>query len=75
MKLPNSEEEVLVKLDNGKFAVAEYFEGHWYTGKGVVPSHECESDSLSGKVVSWTKLPPVMENDLEEVTKTKPKMK
>ena len=74
MNLPKEETEVLVKLDNGSFAVAQYIDGYWYAGKGVKPSYEDEIDILSGKVVSWSELPLTLENQLES-NSNKPKIK
>lgn len=74
MKLPKEQEDVLVQLDNGSFAVAQYDNGDWYTGKGIVPSHEDGNDQLSGKVVSWLKLPDTLENKLDLI-KNKPRIK
>ena len=75
MKLPTDNNEVLVKLDNGKFAVAQYQEREdkWYAGSGIFESHENGLDVLSGNVVSWSKLPEVMENE-PEIKKNKNKM-
>lgn len=74
MNLPKEELEVLVKLDNGSFAVALLWEDNWYAGKGIRPSHEYESDILSGKVVSWSALPEELDNTLESTT-SKPRIK
>lgn len=73
-KLPNIKEEVLVKLDNGIFAVAQYNGQDWLVGRGVHPSHEDGFDMLSGKVVSWDKLPVKLDNNLDITTK-RPRMK
>ena len=64
MKLPKDEVDVLVKLDNGSFAVAQYCAGSWYAGEGVYSSHEDGRDILSGKVVAWSDLPDTLENQL-----------
>lgn len=80
MTLPEKEVDVLVKLDNGKFAVAQYYvneegDGKWQAGDGVYASYEAGSDILSGKVVGWSALPEVLENQLNSTTKNKPRLK
>ena len=80
MQLPKPNQEVLVQLNNGSFAVAQFIvdeedpKGFWYAGTGIIPSHDYGSNSLSGEVVAWSKLPTSLENNLEE-SKNKPKMK
>lgn len=71
MKLPEENEEVIVLLDNGYHSVGVYSEGMWFAGKGVYPSHEAESDILSGRVVGWTKIPEDLTYNFKSM-KTKP---
>ena len=72
MKFPGINEEVLVKLDTGNFAVAAFDGAEWFTGNGVNSSHEEGSYSLSGKVVEWTPLPEKLDHQLVSPLKNKP---
>lgn len=55
--LPQEKEEVLVKLDNGLYAVAFREGDNWCSGEALFEDHENGNENLSGKVVAWSDLP------------------
>jgi hypothetical protein len=55
--LPQEKEEVLVKLDNGLYAVAFREGDAWCSGEALFEDHENGNENLSGKVVAWSDLP------------------
>lgn len=55
--LPQEKEEVLVKMDNGLYAVAFRDDDRWCSGEALFEDHENGNENLSGKVIAWSDLP------------------